>query len=798
MTKNYQHVLALVYAVKEINENHQILPNATIGFHIYDRYGSSWTYHATMKLFSTQNEFIPNYKCGIQNNIMSVIGALYPETSLHMANILGIYKVPQFMYGCAPVINDNVESISSYQMVPSEDYQNAGIVKLLLHFKWTWVGIIAKDNENGQRFVQTLLAVFPIHGICAAFLESVKTVHVLGMFDILDSLLKIYGFMKTNANALVIYEDHILYLRILLYLPETGLVTMAPQGKVWIMTAQMELTALPLQKSWDIQGIHGALSFTIHSSEVLGFQNFIQTRNHLLIKEDGFIKEFWEQAFTCAFPKPSKKPVEICTMEENLESLSGALFEMGMTGHSYSIYNAVYAVAHALHAMQSSQLKQRGTMKGARLDLQNQQSWQLHHFLKRVSFNNSVGEKICFNQNGELLFGFDIVNWITFPNQSFHREKIGRLDPRAPPDKMLTIHDDAISWHSSFNQTFPLSVCTDSCDPGNFRRKQEQKASCCYDCIPCPEGEISNQNDMDDCFRCPEDQHPNNHQDSCVPKIVNYLSYEEPLGISLAILTLSFSFLTALVLGIFIKYHNTPIVKANNENLSYILLVSLHFCFLCALLFIGKPRKVTCRLRHIAFGLVFSVAVSCVLAKTITVVLAFMATKPGSRMRKWVGKSMANATVLSCSFIQACVCNVWLATSPPFPDADMHSGVEEFVLECNKGSANMFYCVLGYMGFLAIISFTVAFLARKLPGSFNEAKFITFSMLVFCSVWLSFIPTYLSSNGKYIVAVEIFSIIASSAGLLCCIFIPKCYIVLFCPELNNREQLMRRTSEKQN
>ncbi|XP_067325682.1 vomeronasal type-2 receptor 26-like [Anolis sagrei] len=385
-----------------------------------------------------------------------------------------------------------------------------------------------------------------------------------------------------------------------------------------------------------------------------------------------------------------------------------------------------------------------------------------------------------------------LFRWIWIGVIYDEAESLERLLRNCEDVIVIVFHNAEIFPSFISEQTRPLSLCNDECSPGNRKLNVEGQPFCCYDCLPCPEGEISIYTDEDRCFQCQEGYYSNKNHDFCLRKVVTFLSYEEPLGIGLATSAVALSFMTALVLAIFVKYHNTPIVKVNNRMLSYTLLISLLLSFLCTLLFIGQPQKMTCLLRQTAFGIVFSVVISCLLAKTTTVVIAFMANKPGSTMNKWVGKRLATSIVLSCSLIQAMICTLWLATSPPFPDSDTELYAQNSVLKCNEGSDIMFYCVLGFMGFLAIISLTVAFLARKLPDSFNEAKFITFSMLLFCSVWLTFVPTYLSTKGKYTVAVEIFSILASSAGLLGFIFSPKCYIILFRPEQNKREQLMKR------
>ncbi|XP_074535021.1 extracellular calcium-sensing receptor-like [Halichoeres trimaculatus] len=792
----------MTFAIQEINKRNNLLPHLKLGFHIRDSCDDiPVSLRASLLLVNGQPESVAgdektggnqSFSSGcsaVQRTVSSVIiGDAASGVSMVLLRTLGSFHIPLVSYFASCSCLSNQKEFPTFmRTMPSDAFQIKALARLVSYFGWTWVGVIGVESDYARFAIELFLQESGQYGVCAAYTHFYPvTLNQQALDELLDVI------QTASSKVIINFSGESELLGILAEIRRRNITHLQ-----WIASEAWATATSLWAKFGDL--LTGTLGFAIRRADVIpGLKQHLTDLRPLHIHKSAFLAEFWEELFNCRLNGSVNRHSHRgdsyfdrspCAGTEDLDDVYSPYSDVTQLRVSYNVYKAVYLVAHALHDMSDCKAGLGPFLNGTCADPQSFKPWQLIYYMKRADFS-ILGEKINFDQNGDPIAYYDLVNWHKNPDGSLHLVKVGFSDAFMPAGRSLVINESLIQW--PVGKQASRSVCSDSCPPGFRIARRKGEPICCFDCVPCAEGEISNETDSLECSRCSEDSWPNVVRDSCIPKTVEFLSYQELMGILLCVTAVLGACTSLSILVIFLAYKNTPLVRANNMELSFLLLVFLAVCFLVSLLFIGKPSDWLCRIRYPAFGISFAFCISCLLAKTVVVLMAFRSTLPGSDVMKWFGPDQQRASVFLGTCIQVIICLIWLLTYPPYANNNTNYHSATIIMECAAGSEVGFWCVLGYIGFLACMCFLIAFLARKLPDNFNEAKFITFSMLIFFAVWITFIPVYVSTAGKYTVTVHIFAILASAFALLFCIFAPKCYILILKPERNNKKHMMQR------
>ncbi|XP_041850786.1 extracellular calcium-sensing receptor-like [Melanotaenia boesemani] len=765
---------AMIFAIEEINNSTELLPGIRLGYQIHDSCASvTMAVRVAFRLSNGQDPvFHTGDECSQSGMVMGVVAESGSSPSISFSRIISSFNIPQVSHSatCA-CLSDKQQYPNFFRTIPSDRFQADALAKLVKQFGWTWIGAVRSDSDYGNNGMASFLKAIHREGICVEYSEAFYR------NDPQSKIQKVADAIRRSTAKVVVAFTAGGDMRVLL----EELARDPPPPRQWIGSESWVTDPHFLKFSF----CAGAIGVGIQRSVIPGVRDFLMDLSPSEVAASPTLTEFWEDVFNCTLEKSAAAVKKDCDGTEDIKTLNHPYTDTSQLRITNMVYKAVYAIAHAIH----NAVCQRTNFttqcnKHTRLE-----SRQILTELKKVNFSRN-GYVVSFDANGDPPALYELINWQKNKSGVIELVTVGFYDASMPIGQEFRIVRN-LTWMDGGMQV-PVSICTDRCLPGTRKVLQKGKPVCCYDCKPCPEGEISNVTDSPDCFPCPREFWPNAEKNTCFPKPVEFLSFDEVLSIILAVFSVGGACLAIITAAVFFHHRTTPIVRANNSELSFLLLFSLTLCFLCSLTFIGAPSDWSCMLRHTAFGITFVLCISCVLGKTIVVLVAFKATLPGNNMIKWFGPLQQRMTVVSFTFIQVLICTIWLVVSPPFPVKNLTTYREKIILECALGSAVGFWAVLGYIGLLAVFCFVLAVLARKLPDNFNEAKLITFSMLIFCAVWITFIPAYVSSPGKFTLAVEIFAILASSFGLILCIFAPKCFIILFQPEKNTKKHLMNK------
>ncbi|XP_072551570.1 extracellular calcium-sensing receptor-like [Salminus brasiliensis] len=779
----------MTFAVNEINQRQDLLPNLSLGYHIRDSCDEiPLSVKGSLVLVNGQPETGQGTSCADVRRQPSpvIVGDAASGVSMAVLRTLGSFSVPLVSYfSSCSCLSNKKEFPSFMRTMPSDEFQIKALARLVHYFQWTWVGLIGVESDYARFAIQLFIKESARYNVCPAY------VHIFPVFLSKEALKELMNTIHSSTATVIVN-----------FAVETDMRTILKECKRQNMTHLQWIASEAWATSKALWGdfskiLQGTLGFAIRKAEIPNLSSYLRELNTSSLQVSHFLTEFWEETFNCRvngssnthIHKEEVKNRELCSGRERLDDVYTSYADVTQLRVSYNVYKAVYLIAHALHDMSTCVPGKGPFQNGTCGSLNPLLPWQLLSYMKRTNFT-TLGENVRFDENGDPIASYDLMNWQVAKDGSLMLVKVGFFDASLREDKDLAINESVITWHRG--NKAPESVCSKSCLPGTRKARRKGEPICCFDCIPCGEGEISNETDSIDCLRCSKEMWPNQAKDQCMPKTLEYLSFQEPLGIVLWAVSTFGACLSAAVLCVFVIYRQTPVIRGNNMELSFLLLLFLCACFLSGLTFIGRPTNWLCQIRYTAFGISFALCIACILAKTVVVLMAFRATLPGSNVMKWFGPAQQRLSLILCSCVQALICIIWLTSKPPSAAYNTEFMSATIIVECNVGSEIGFWCVLGYIGLLACMCFLIAFFARKLPDNYNEAKFITFSLLIFFAVWITFIPVYVSTRGKYMVAVHVFAILASAFGLLLCIFAPKCYVVLLRPDKNSRKHMMKK------
>ncbi|XP_063999055.1 extracellular calcium-sensing receptor [Pogoniulus pusillus] len=806
--RGFRWLQAMIFAIEEINSSPTLLPNMTLGYRIFDTCNTvSKALEATLS-FVAQNKIDSlnlDEFCNCSEHIPStiaVVGATGSGVSTAVANLLGLFYIPQVSYASSSRLLSNKNQFKSFlRTIPNDEHQATAMADIIEYFRWNWVGTIAADDDYGRPGIEKFREEAEERDICIDFSE------LISQYSDEEEIQQVVEVIQNSTARVIVVFSSGPDLEPLI----KEIVRRNITGKIWLASeawASSSLIAVPEF----FRVIGSTIGFALKAGQIPGFREFLQKVHPKKSSNNGFAKEFWEETFNCYLPEGSKTPPASasfhkgheegagsgngtsafrppCTGDENITSVETPYMDYTHLRISYNVYLAVYSIAHALQDIYTCTPGKGLFTNGSCADIKKVEAWQVLKHLRHLNFTNNMGEQVDFDEFGDLVGNYSIINWHLSPEDgSVVFEEVGHYNVYAKKGERLFINENKILW-SGFSKEVPFSNCSRDCLPGTRKGIIEGEPTCCFECVDCPDGEYSDETDASACDKCPEDYWSNENHTSCIPKQIEFLAWTEPFGIALTLFAVLGIFLTSFVLGVFTKFRNTPIVKATNRELSYLLLFSLLCCFSSSLFFIGEPQNWTCRLRQPAFGISFVLCISCILVKTNRVLLVFEAKIPTSLHRKWWGLNLQFLLVFLCTFVQIVICVIWLYTAPPSSYRNHELEDEIIFITCHEGSLMALGFLIGYTCLLAAVCFFFAFKSRKLPENFNEAKFITFSMLIFFIVWISFIPAYASTYGKFVSAVEVIAILAASFGLLACIFFNKVYIILFKPSRNTIEEV---------
>ncbi|XP_017273144.1 taste receptor type 1 member 1-like [Kryptolebias marmoratus] len=738
---NYRRFQLMRFTVEEINNSTSLLPNVTLGYEMFDHCSDTLSFAGALKLISTNNLIHPWAEPN--ENLSKVIAVVGPFTSTQALTISPFFMVdliPLVSYGSSGSIFSQKSKYPSFLRTvhPNENTLNV-IVNIIEHFSWRWVAFLNSDDDFGIDGLEVFRRRIKITEICLAYNK--------GLSENTDHYQMFKQIEAQNVNVIVVFAPKTYAEAVI-----EAAIQLNITNKVWIADDGWSLNKR-LPKMNGIKTIGTVLGVAQPVITIPGFDDFISSTKSQMPCADAAQQTFCNQVCNCSD-----------LLVEDIVAADPSF--------SFAVYSAVYAVAQALH----NSLK----CDAGRCDDNNKVLPYIVLKELRKSNFTLLNQSVQFDENGDPSFGsFSIVFW----NQSGKAQEVGFH--HFYPTDYFYINNSKIQWHT--NGEVPTALCSPEC-PEGYARKQIGIHKCCFNCEICPaETYVNNTEDPFKCTACKETEWSGRGSTSCSLRLVEFIPFTDTGALVIMVGAGLFIAQTLAVCVLFAVNYNTPVVRSAGGPMCFLILVCLGLCTPSVFFYFGKPTTVSCILQYIPFILFYTVCLACFVVRSFQIVCIFKIAAKFPKLQSWWTQYHGQWLLITGAFAtQALLLIISLSCYPPRPYNETSWYPEQIVLSCDLNIETTF-CSLVLLVLLCCLCFIFSYMAKDLPKNYNEAKVITFCLLLLILTWIMFSTVYLLYRGKYIQTFNALAVLSSLYSFLLWYFLPKCYIIAFQPQKNTQQ-----------
>ena len=757
---------AMIFAIERINNDTSLLSNISLGYDIRDYCGNlSKAARLVYKLLTVDTCVNVCQNATRKKAIISLIGPYESSTALFIGGILRMLNFSSISGSATSAELSSLAYDHIFRTAPSDQFLAKAMVDLVTHFNWSYVAVVGLDNSYGRNGAWAVASESTSRksSFCIALTRFVRHESLNRSISNIVRQLK----QMDNVKVVILWLYGNYQSKFLAEVKRQNLT-----GRVWIFSEA------PLTSTLTVEGIlESSLGFALHEFSDSGFKEYLKDR---LVKEKD----------NRSFPEWNYSTSEIWKLlrskkcvHRQIKQCSNNLIKKIYNANVPCIIDAVYAVAHALDIFYRN-FSHNETKD--RRKLQIAYSSDVQKLLGRVSFHGLTG-KIKFDRFGDRASAYyDIFSFEKVSNgdvESIKMVRKGEWNNSKRNETSLIFHE-ALNWTTTSGRP-PKSECSERCPPGT---RKSFTSPCCWQCLPCLGGTISPSTGSESCSECPIGTMSNQAKTECVALPSANISYSSASGIVILTFATLGVVVTLLCLAALHKFWNSPIVKASNRELSLVLLLAILSLLSLAFIDVSVSTNTICMIIYPLRYLTYNFCLSILLVKALLISSAFRVPILTSlEFTSLPNKAQVGIVIASLTPLLS-VLLPWMLLDPPSKKEHIHPKRYTFN-ECKAYSSSvgksLFLVTCFYIFFQMLLSSFCAFKIRNIPENFSEAKRIAFSTYIFLFSLLCYHPVELCLDGWYVTVVDCVATLLSAYGFLCCLFLPKMYILFFRQEMND-------------